>query len=145
MRPVIGITAYAEPRVAFRAWECAAALIPLSYVRSIEDAGGRALLVPPSDDGFEETLDALDGLVLSGGGDLDPALYGAEKHEHTGGIDPQRDRSELALLTGALERDKPVLAVCRGQVLRPRDLLEQKVETSVVDGPQRGVSGPRAG
>ena len=91
---------------------------PLAYVDSIERAGGRALLVPPSDNGLEETLDALDGLVLSGGEDVDPDAYGAEPHPETRQTRPERDRAELALLEGALERDMPVLAVCRGsQVL----------------------------
>jgi gamma-glutamyl-gamma-aminobutyrate hydrolase PuuD len=91
---------------------------PLSYVTSIERAGGRALLVPPSQDGMEETLDALDGLILSGGEDLHPELYGAAPHPETRQTRPERDRAELALLEGALARDMPVLAVCRGsQVL----------------------------
>ena len=116
-RPVVGITAYAE-NARFGAWEVPTALVPLSYVQAVEDAGGRALVLPPSEDGVEETLGVLDGLVLSGGADLDPALYGEAPHQATFGVDPARDRAELALLRGALERDMPVLAVCRGsQVL----------------------------
>ena len=118
MRPLIGITAYAEPEVRWGVWKTPAALIPLAYVHAIEGAGGRPLLVPPSEEGIEETLDALDGLLFSGGSDLDPALYGQDAHAETNGIRPERDRGELALLTAALERDLPVLAVCRGsQVL----------------------------
>jgi putative glutamine amidotransferase len=118
MRPVIGITAYAEPSVRWGAWTAPAALVPLAYVDAVERAGGRPLLVPPSDDGVEETLAALDGLVLSGGSDLDPALYGAEPHPETSLVRAGRDRAELALLQAALERDLPVLAICRGsQVL----------------------------
>lgn len=117
MRPVIGITAYAEPSVRWGAWDLPAALVPLAYVRSVDLAGGRPLLVPPSDDGVEETLGALDGLVLSGGSDLDPGLYGAEPHPLTTGIREDRDRGELALLHEALERDMPVLAICRGSQL----------------------------
>jgi putative glutamine amidotransferase len=91
---------------------------PLSYVTSVGRAGGRALLVPPSEAGIEETLDALDGLILSGGEDLHPDAYGADAHPETLQTRPERDRSELALLAGALERDMPVLAICRGsQVL----------------------------
>ena len=117
MRPVIGITAYAQ-RARFGAWDVPTALVPLSYVRALEEAGGRPLVVPPSEDGVQETLDVLDGLIFSGGADLDPALYGDEAHEETFGVDPFRDRAELALLTGAFERDLPVLAICRGsQVL----------------------------
>jgi putative glutamine amidotransferase len=118
MRPVIGITAYAEEHVKWGAWDLPAALVPLAYVRAVEHAGGRALLVPPSDDGAAETIEALDGLLLSGGSDLDPSLYSAEAHVQTVGVRPERDSSELALLKAALERDLPVLAVCRGsQVL----------------------------
>jgi putative glutamine amidotransferase len=91
---------------------------PLSYVTSIERAGGRALLVPPSEAAVEETLGALNGLILSGGEDLHPAAYGADAHAETVQTRPERDRAELALLAGALERDMPVLAICRGsQVL----------------------------
>jgi putative glutamine amidotransferase len=118
MRPVIGITAYAEPSVRWGVWDLSAALVPLAYVRAVELAGGRPLLVPPSVDSTTETLDALHGLVLSGGSDLDPALYGSEPHVETTGIREDRDRAELALLNAALARDMPVLAICRGsQVL----------------------------
>jgi putative glutamine amidotransferase len=117
VRPVIGITAYAEP-ARWGVWEAPAALIPLSYVSAIERAGGRPLLVPPSEDGIEETLAALDGLLFSGGADIDPDTYGAEAHPETNGVRPERDQAELALLEAALSRDMPVLAVCRGsQVL----------------------------
>jgi gamma-glutamyl-gamma-aminobutyrate hydrolase PuuD len=116
-RPVIGITSYAE-QARWGVWDSPAALIPMAYVHAVERAGGRPLIVPPSQDGIEETLDALDGLLLSGGSDLDPELYGAEAHPETNGVRPDRDRAEIALLRAALERDMPVLAVCRGsQVL----------------------------
>jgi putative glutamine amidotransferase len=117
MRPVIGITSYAE-EVTWGAWVEAAALVPLAYVRAIEKAGGRPLVVPPSEAAIEETLGVLDGVLFSGGSDLDPELYGAELHPETTGVREERDRAEMALLTAALERDMPVLAVCRGsQVL----------------------------
>ena len=117
MRPVIGITAYAE-QARWGVWEAPAALIPLSYVSAIERAGGRPLLVPPSENGIEETLAVLDGLLFSGGSDIDPDTYGAEAHPETNGVRPERDQAELALLEAALARDLPVLAVCRGsQVL----------------------------
>jgi gamma-glutamyl-gamma-aminobutyrate hydrolase PuuD len=117
MRPVIGITSYAE-QARWGVWEAPAALIPLAYVRAIERAGGRPLLVPPCADGIEETLAALDGILFSGGSDIDPDTYGAEAHPETNGVRPERDRAELALLEAALARDMPVLAVCRGsQVL----------------------------
>jgi gamma-glutamyl-gamma-aminobutyrate hydrolase PuuD len=116
-RPVVGITTYLTP-ARFGVWDTTAVLVPHRYVLGVEQAGGRALLVPPSDDAIDETLEALDGLIFSGGSDLDPDLYGQEPHEETNGIVPERDRAELALLSAALERDLPVLAICRGsQVL----------------------------
>jgi len=117
MRPIVGITSYAED-ARWGVWEAPAALIPLAYVRAVEAAGGRALIVPPCPEAVEETLDALDGLLLSGGADIDPETYGAEAHPTTNGVSPERDSAELALLEAALARDMPVLAVCRGsQVL----------------------------
>jgi gamma-glutamyl-gamma-aminobutyrate hydrolase PuuD len=116
MRPLIGITSYTE-RTRWGVWEEQAALVPLSYVQAVEHAGGRALVVPPSDDGVEETLAALDGLIFSGGGDLDPALYGADAHPETDTPHEPRDQAEMRLLGAALERDMPVLAVCRGSQL----------------------------
>ena len=117
MRPVVGITTYVTP-AAWGYWELEAALIPADYVFAVERAGGRPLLVPPSSEGVEETLDAVDALIFSGGSDLDPANYGEQPHEETFGVHPERDAAELALLTRALERDMPVLGICRGiQVL----------------------------
>lgn len=116
-KPVVGITAYVT-EAAFGPWQLESALIPYDYVRAVEAAGGLSLIVPPSDDGVEETLDAVDGLIFSGGSDLDPELYGQEPHPETNGIVPERDSAELELLRGALDRDMPVLAICRGsQVL----------------------------
>src|SRR5581483_11929413 len=99
-------------------WSLPTALAPLAYIDAVERLGGRPLVVPPSEEGVEETLDALDGIVFSGGSDLDPRHYGAEPHPETDGIRPERDRAELLLLQGALALDLPVLATCRGsQVL----------------------------
>jgi putative glutamine amidotransferase len=131
MRPVVGITAYVE-QARWGFWDLPAALVPYSYVVSVERAGGRALVVPPSEGAVEETLDALDGLVLSGGADLDPGSYGAEAHPATAGVRPDRDAGELALLREALRRDMPVLAVCRGSqvlnVARGGDLVQHLPE-----------------
>jgi gamma-glutamyl-gamma-aminobutyrate hydrolase PuuD len=128
---VIGITTYAE-EATWGGWTEPAAFIPLAYVRAVERAGGRPLLVPPSEDGMEETLEALDGIIFSGGGDLDPKTYGAEAHPETHEVSPERDSAELALLEAALARDMPVLAVCRGsQVLnvsRGGDLIQHLPE-----------------
>ena len=126
-KPLIGITTYVE-RATWGAWDTEAALIPYDYVRAVERAGGRAVLVPPDEDGNEEILDALDGLVFSGGNDLAPESYGARAHPATNGTNPARDRGELALLTAALDRDLPVLAICRGfevlNVARGGDLVQ---------------------
>ena len=75
-KPLIGITTYVEP-ASWGHWHVEAALVPYDYVRAVERAGGRALLVPPDDSGIEEVLDALDGLIFSGGNDLTPDSYGA--------------------------------------------------------------------
>ena len=126
-RPLIGITTYVEP-ASWGHWQVEAALVPYDYVRAVERAGGRAVLLPPDDEGIEEVLDALDGLIFSGGNDLTPDSYGAEADPKTNGTNPARDRGELALLTAALERDLPVLAICRGvevlNVVRGGDLVQ---------------------
>ena len=131
MRPVIGITAYVE-RARWGVWDQPAVLVPHDYVRMVEQAGGRALVVPPSDDAVEETLAALDGVLFSGGADLDPALYGADAHDETDTPRVDRDAGELALLRAALERDVPTLAVCRGSqllnVARGGDLVQHLPE-----------------
>jgi putative glutamine amidotransferase len=130
-KPVIGITTYAE-EATWAGWTEAAAFTPLTYVRAVEHAGGRPLLVPPNDDAIEETLDALDGIIFSGGGDLDPETYGAEPHPEIGGVVPERDRGELVLLRAALDRDMPTLAICRGSqllnVARGGDLVQHLPE-----------------
>jgi len=116
-RPVVGITTYVTD-AHWGYWNLEAALIPIDYVNAIAEAGGRPLLVPPSLDGVEETLDALDAVVFTGGSDVDPELYGEEARTETAGIVRMRDDAELALLRAALERDMPVLGICRGiQVL----------------------------
>jgi len=131
-RPIIGITSYAQ-RAKWGAWELPAALVPFFYVESVEQAGGRALLVPPSTEAVEETLDALDGLIFSGGIDIDPAVYGAERHPSTDPAQVRRDAGEMALLEAALDRDLPTLAICRGfqllNVLRGGDLIQHLPET----------------
>ena len=142
-KPLIGITTYVED-ASWSHWTSPAALIPFSYVRAVEHAGGRALLVPPAEDAVAETLDALDGLILSGGNDVDPRTYGSEPHEATSGTRPERDRAELALLEGALARDMPVLAVCRGSqllnVARGGDLVQHLPEV-VGDAKHRETPG----
>ena len=113
MRPVIGITSYAQ-EASWGVWRLPAALVPLAYVDAIERAGGRAVVIPPAEDDIEQTLDTLDGIVFSGGADVDPAHYGADAHPETDSPQTRRDAGEMALLRAALERDMPTLAICRG-------------------------------
>jgi len=124
---VIGITTYVT-RAQWSYWDEEAVLVPAAYVQALERAGGRPVLIPPSEHGIEETLDAVDGLIFSGGSDLDPDLYDQEPHDETFGVVPERDRAELALLEAAFARDLPVLAVCRGSqvlnVARGGDLVQ---------------------
>jgi gamma-glutamyl-gamma-aminobutyrate hydrolase PuuD len=129
--PLIGITGYVE-QARWGVWDQRAVLVPHDYVRMLEDAGARPLVVPPREDAVEETLDALDGLVLTGGPDLDPDLYAAAAHDATDEPRRERDAGELALLRAALERDLPTLAVCRGSqllnVARGGDLVQHLPE-----------------
>jgi putative glutamine amidotransferase len=118
-RPVIGIcTALARAR--WGVWERDAALLAVTYIAAIQRAGGLALMLPP-DSHFEqdpdEVLDLLDGLILAGGNDIDPACYGAPAHPETHHILPERDVAELALTRRAVARDLPVLGICRGMQL----------------------------
>jgi putative glutamine amidotransferase len=115
-RPLIGICAAIE-QARFGAWDQPATLLPLAYTNAIQDAGGVALLMPPDDEAAQnpsELLDRLDALMLAGGRDVDPLSYGASPDPHTSEPSPERDRFELALASAALERDMPVLGVCRG-------------------------------
>ncbi len=143
MKPLIGITSYVQ-EAAWGHWLLPAALVPLSYVRAVELAGGRPLVVPPAHDAVEETISALDGLVLSGGADIDPARYGRDRHPATA-VDGERDEAEAALLEAALARGVPVLGVCRGMqmlnVLRGGTLHQHLPELVGHDGHRqaRGV------
>lgn len=90
--------------------------LSLNYVRSVESAGLLPMAVPPLADpaSAAEILDAAGGLLLTGGEDVDPKLYGAPAHPKLGAINPERDATELALFNAARERRLPVLAICRG-------------------------------
>jgi putative glutamine amidotransferase len=115
-RPVIGICAAIES-AQWAAWEVLVNLSPRTYSLAVQRAGGLALILPPDDVAAEspdELLDMLDALILAGGSDIDPASYGARPHPETRGTRPERDRFELALGTRVLERDMPVLGICRG-------------------------------
>ncbi len=121
-RPTVGITAATE-RVSYGPWEeVPAVMSPMRYVRAVQRAGGRALLLPPDPEDARdpgEVLGLIDALLLTGGaGDLDPALYGEERHPKTGPVQEERDAYELALVRGVLVREMPILGICRGmQVL----------------------------
>jgi putative glutamine amidotransferase len=118
-RPVIGICTAME-RARWSVWDQDAYLLPRSYVDAVQDAGGLALLLPPDPAAQEDPdaiLDLLDGLILAGGADIDPATYGEQAHAETRGTVPERDDFELALTRRALERDVPLLGICRGMQL----------------------------
>jgi putative glutamine amidotransferase len=115
-RPIIGICTAVE-RVKWGPWDDFVAMTPRSYVSAVQAAGGLAVLLPPDDAAAEDPdqlLDRLDALVLAGGNDVDPASYGARPHPEVGATAPERDRFELALAHRALERELPLLAICRG-------------------------------
>jgi putative glutamine amidotransferase len=117
-RPNIGVTAATE-RVSYGVWEEIPAVIsPARYIQAVQRAGGRPVLLPPDREDAEDPdgiLGLLDALVVTGGaGDLNPALYGEERHPETGPVQEERDAYELALVRGALEREMPILGICRG-------------------------------
>ena len=110
-RPLIGITAaYDDRRAGFHSFR-------QDYVRAVELGGGLPVIVAPLRDPKDAPrfLERLDGLVLSGGSDVDPALYGQAPRPELGKVVRERDDFELALTRAALERDLPILAICRGQ------------------------------
>lgn len=118
-RPVIGICTPLE-RARWSVWDLEAALLPTNYLDAVRRAGGMALLLAP-DPALtadpDEALDLLDGLMLAGGADIDPGVYGAERHAETVETYPERDAFELALTRRALERELPFLGICRGMQL----------------------------
>jgi putative glutamine amidotransferase len=112
--PLIGVTTYLEP-ARWGEWVREAALLPVPYVRAVERAGGVPVLLPPmSSRGVGALVRRLDGVVLADGADVDPSLYGAERHERTGPPQPNRDRFELGLIRAVVETDLPFLAIGRG-------------------------------
>jgi gamma-glutamyl-gamma-aminobutyrate hydrolase PuuD len=147
-RPVVGITTYRET-ARWGVWNCPAVLVPADYVRQVSGVGGVPVLLPPIADDVE-VLDRLDALVLAGGADVDPARYGADRSQRTGPAATDRDDAELALLAAALERDLPVLAVCRGlqllTVLRGGTLVQHLPDVVGSDAhvPSPGTYGDNA-
>jgi putative glutamine amidotransferase len=119
MAPTIGITTY-HTEAAWRGWTENGALLPWTYVTAIRGNGGRPVLLPPGGDAAEAeaTVSVLDGVVIAGGGDIDPAIYGAAKHPKTDANAPDRDTWELAVADAAIRLGVPLLGICRGmQVL----------------------------
>ena len=117
-RPNIGITTATE-RISYGVWEEVSAFIsPASYVRAVQRAGGRPVLLLPDPEDAENpsgVLDLIDALILTGGaGDVNPELYGEERHPETGPVQEERDAYELALARAAIERGVPTLGICRG-------------------------------
>ncbi|MFT4219475.1 MAG: gamma-glutamyl-gamma-aminobutyrate hydrolase family protein [Microbacterium sp.] len=112
--PVIGLTTYLE-RAKQGVWDVRAAFLPQQYFDAVTASGGVAILLPPQPAATADAvLERLDGLILTGGIDVQPELYGADRHPATDPARPDRDEWELALFRGAERRRMPVLAICRG-------------------------------
>ena len=112
---MIGLTAYCE-EARWAYWHSPAVLLPANYAEQVVAAGGIPVLLPPMP-GIAGVVDRIDGLLLTGGGDIDPAQYGARPHPATGRVSGPRDAAELELLAAAEAAGTPVLGVCRGMQL----------------------------
>ena len=113
--PVIGLTAYCE-QARWSHWHKPAVLLPANYAEQVAAAGGIPVLLPPLP-GVAAAVDKLDGVLLTGGGDVDPGRYGAQPHPATSRVSESRDAAELEVLAAAVAAGKPVLGVCRGMQL----------------------------
>ncbi len=105
--PVIGITTYSRN-------EAGEFYLPGPYIDAVQLAGGIPILLPPNQPAPDQLLAIVDGLIFSGGGDIDPALYGGEHHPTIYLVDAERDTFELALAKAAIDSHIPVLGICRG-------------------------------
>jgi putative glutamine amidotransferase len=144
-RPVIGLTTYAE-EARFGLNDTFAAVLPLAYVQAVHNSGGRAVLITP-DAPDVDALDGLDGIVFTGGSDVDPALYGESAHPTTQ-VKPERDAAEMLLLRAALAADLPLLAICRGMQLMTvayGGKLHQHLPDVLGHDHHRPTSGPKFG
>jgi putative glutamine amidotransferase len=113
--PLVGISAYCE-QARWGVWDMEAMVLPRRYPERVARAGGIPVLLPPTA-GIQDAVARLDCLVLSGGGDIDPARYGARRRPQTTSVREDRDVAELALLEAALARRMPILGICRGMQL----------------------------
>jgi len=140
MRPVIGVTLGDGDEPGIHA-------VRQDYVRSVEQSGAVPVVLPPvSPDDVPALLARLDGVLLSGGVDVDPALYGQEPHPRLGRVNRRRDDFELALVREALRRDLPILAICRGHQLlnvATGGTLVQDIASSVQGHADHDGKGPR--
>ncbi|BDH04696.1 gamma-glutamyl-gamma-aminobutyrate hydrolase family protein [Streptomyces seoulensis] len=117
-RPLIGVSTYLEAGARWGVWELEAALLPAAYPRLVSRSGGLPALLPPDDPAVApEVVARLDGVVVAGGPDVDPARYGAERSPRCGPPAPERDAWELALIEAALAARVPLLGICRGMQL----------------------------
>ena len=113
-RPIIGITGELEA-ARWRDWIREAVVSPVTYTRAVERAGGSPVVLPPvPSSSVASLIDKIDGLVIAGGRDVDPALYDEPAHQQTDVPDHRRDRFELLMTRAAIEADLPFLAICRG-------------------------------
>ena len=140
MRPLIGISTYRE-QARWGSWDLPALLLPAMYVDAVADAGGDPVLLPTGAVSAD-TVSRLDGLVLAGGADIEPSRYGQVPGPQTTVVRPDRDDAELTALRAALERDLPVLAICRGMqllnVALGGDLLQHLPDRPGVDNHDPG-------
>ena len=113
MKPRIGITAWLRPLPTYLGEQTLLYTLGYEYVESVAEAGGLPLLLPHGDDP-EETLNLLDGLLLTGGGDVQPASYGEIDEGTSSEMDEHADRWEIGLVRAAAARHMPVLGICRG-------------------------------
>lgn len=117
VRPLVGVTTYLDT-ARWGVWEGTASLLPAGYPRMVQAAGGLAAMLPPDDPAAAEAVVArLEALVVAGGPDADPALYGAQPHPSTSTGASERDAWELALIRAALAAELPLLGICRGMQL----------------------------
>lgn len=139
-RPLVGLTLGDADRKGFHRMR-------EDYVRSVERAGAVPVILPPVDPGAAGSLlDRVDGLLLSGGVDVDPALYGQAPHPRLGRVERRRDDFEIALVREALRRDVPVLGICRGQQVlnvATGGTLVQDIPSTLAKAVDHDATGPR--